>query len=205
MIRINLLPVRDQVKKEGKRQMFSVAVLSVGLTAAAIAYLWVSQINEIAQMAAQIQSHQDEIKRLQVDTKDVDKYKAEKELLQRRLNIIQTLQQAKTGPVRVLDQLSLSIPGKLWLTALKEKDGLMELKGIAMDNPTIANFMTNLEKTGVINNVELVISQQLERKEWKLKEFTVTCRVQYANPQKEVSGAPPLKESPGKPPQKPAI
>jgi type IV pilus assembly protein PilN len=81
--------------------------------------------------------------------------------------------------VRVLDDLAMSLPGKLWLTSLKEKDGKMELKGIAMDNPTIAQFMTNLEKTGVIKNVELVVSQQLERKDLKLKEFTLTCQVLY--------------------------
>jgi hypothetical protein len=40
--------------------------------------------------------------------------------------------------------------------------------------------MTNLEKTGVIKNVELVVSQQLERKDLKLKEFIVTCQVLYA-------------------------
>jgi len=96
------------------------------------------------------------------------------------LSIIQALQRAKTGPVRVLDELSIALPGKLWLVSLKEKEGKMEIKGIAMDNPTIAQFMTNLEKTGVIRNVELVVSQQLERKEMKLKEFTLTCQVLYS-------------------------
>jgi Tfp pilus assembly protein PilN len=57
----------------------------------------------------------------------------------------------------------------------------MEIKGIAMDNQDIAKFMTNLEKSGVIRNVELVVSQQLERKELKLMEFTLTCQVDYAN------------------------
>jgi Tfp pilus assembly protein PilN len=57
----------------------------------------------------------------------------------------------------------------------------MEIKGIAFDNQDIAKFMTNLESYGVIKNVELVISQQLERKELKLKEFTLTCQVNYAS------------------------
>jgi len=57
----------------------------------------------------------------------------------------------------------------------------MELKGLAFDNPTIANFMINLEKSGVIKNVELIISQQLERKDVKLKEFTLTCNVLYGS------------------------
>lgn len=179
MIRINLLPVRAIKKKESTRQMFSVLLLSIGLLLVIIVFFHLSQLREINRMNARIAAYNEEISRLRVETKDVNKFKMEKEDLQRRLNKIYDLQRAKTGPVRVLDELAMSLPGKLWLTSLKEKDGKMELKGIAMDNPTIAQFMTNLEKTGVIQNVELVVSQQLERKELKLKEFTLTCQVLY--------------------------
>ncbi len=67
------------------------------------------------------------------------------------------------------------------ISLLKEKEGKMEIKGIAMDNPTIAQFMTNLEKSGVIKNIELVVSQQVEKKDLKLKEFTLTCQVHYGS------------------------
>ncbi len=180
MIHINLLPVRALKKKETTRQMFSTLFLSIGLLLIIIVFFHLSLTREISRMDAQIAAYNEEIKRLKMDTKDVSKFKAEKEDLQRRLNIIHTLERAKTGPLRVLDELAIALPGKLWLTSLKEKDGKMELKGIAMDNPTIAQFMTNLEKTGVIKNVELVVSQQLERKDLKLKEFTLTCQVLYA-------------------------
>jgi type IV pilus assembly protein PilN len=181
MIRINLLPVREKRKKESARKMFSILFLTLGLTALILAVFHFSLSNQINDVQRQMTAYSEEIKRLQIDTKDVDKFKAEKEDLQRRLNIIYTLQRAKTGPVRVLDELVTALPGKLWLTSLREKNGKMEIKGIAMDNQDIAKFMTNLEKAGVIRNVELVISQQLERKEWKLKEFTLTCQVNYAN------------------------
>lgn len=179
MIHINLLPVRALKKKESARQMVSILLLSIGLLIIVLVFFHLSLFREISRMDVQIAAYNGEIKRLKMDTKDVSKFKAEKEDLQRRLNIIHTLQQGKTGPVRVLDELAMALPGKLWLTSLKEKDGKMELKGVAMDNPTIAQFMTNLEKTGVIKNVELIISQQLERKDLKLKEFTLTCQVLY--------------------------
>lgn len=181
MIRINLLPVREKKKKESTRKMFSILVLSLALVGVALVFVHLSLSSQISQVQRQITDYNEEIKRLKVDTKDVDKFKAEKEDLQRRLNIIYTLQRAKTGPVRVLDDLSVALPGKLWLTAVREKNGKMEIKGIAFDNQDIANFMTNLEKSGVIKNVELVIAQQLEKKELKLKEFTLTCQVNYAS------------------------
>ncbi len=181
MIRINLLPVRETKKKKTTRQMFSILALSLGLVALILVFTHLSLSSQINQVQAQIVGYNEEIKRLKIDTKDVDKFKAEKEDLQRRLNIIYALQRAKTGPVRVLDDLSMALPGKLWLTSLREKGGKMEIKGIAFDNQDIAKFMTNLESYGVIKNVELVISQQLEKKEMKLKEFTLTCQVNYAS------------------------
>lgn len=181
MIRINLLPVRALKKKETTRQMLSVFFLSVGCVVLITLFFHISLSSRLNKVEAQITVYNEEIKQLKIDTKDVNKFKAEKEDLQKRLNIIYTLQRAKTGPVRVLDDMATSLPGRLWLTSLKEKDGKMELKGIALDNPTIAKFMINLEKSGVIKNVELIISQQLERKDVKLKEFTLTYNVQYGS------------------------
>jgi type IV pilus assembly protein PilN len=181
MIRINLLPIREKRKKESTRRMLSVLFLSLGLTAVVLISFHLSLSSQISDVQRRIKDYQEEIKRLKIDTKDVDKFKAEKEDLQRRLHIIYTLQRAKTGPVRVLDELATALPGKLWLTSVKEKNGKMEIKGIAFDNQDIARFMTNLEKSGVITKVELVISQQVEKKELKLKEFTLTCQVNYAS------------------------
>jgi type IV pilus assembly protein PilN len=181
MIRINLLPVREKKKKESTRKMLSILVLALVLTAGVLYLFHLSLTSQIDKAEAQIKAYNEEIQRLKVSTKDVDKFKADKENLQRRLNYIYELQRAKLGPVRVLDDLVASLPSKLWLTSLREKGGKMEIRGVAFDNQDIANYMTNLEKSGVIRNVELVISQQLERRQLKLKEFTLTCQVNYAS------------------------
>ncbi len=181
MIRINLLPVREKKKKESTRKTVSVMILSLGLAVVILIFFHLSLSSQVHEVESKISEYGKEINQLKIDTKDVDKFKAEKEDLQRRLNIIYTLQRAKMGPVRVLDELTVCLPGKLWLTSLKEKGGKMEIKGVAFDNQDIAKFMTNLEKSGVIKNVELVVSQQLEKKELKLKEFTLTCQVNYAS------------------------
>ncbi len=178
MIRINLLPHRKG-REDVITRMLVIAGISLGAVAVAIVFAHLSLSSKVSHVEKQISAYNEEIQKLRLDTKDVNKFKAEKEDLQRRLNIIYTLQRAKTGPVRVLDELAKTLPGKLWLVSLREKDGKMEIKGVATDNPTIAQFMTALEKTGVISTVELVVSQQLEKKDVKLKEFTLTCQVHY--------------------------
>ncbi len=179
MIRINLLRSREEEKtsKVSKRILGLLACLVSLAVVMGGAHYYIS--SEIGKVQAQNDAYREEINRLEVFTRDVNKFKAESADLQRRLNVIDALKRAQTGPVRVLDELSMAVPGKLWLTSLKEKDGKMEIKGMAFDNQNIAQFMTNLEKTGVIKNVELVVAQQWERKEVKLKEFTLTCQVTY--------------------------
>ena len=113
MIRINLLAVRAIKKKESTRQMFSVLLLSIGLLVGIIVFFHLSQLREISAMDAQIAAYNEESRRLRLDTKDINKHKAEKEDYQRRLNKIHDLQRAKTGPVRVLDELAIALPGKL--------------------------------------------------------------------------------------------
>ncbi|MDH4265888.1 MAG: hypothetical protein OEW45_09650, partial [Deltaproteobacteria bacterium] len=103
MIRINLLPVRALKKKETTRQMLSVFFLSVGGVVLITLFFHISITSRLNKVEDQITVYNEEIKQLKIDTKDVNKFKAEKEDLQRRLNIIYTLQRAKTGPVRVLD------------------------------------------------------------------------------------------------------
>ena len=181
MIRINLLPVREKKKKETTRKALWISGLALLLGGLVLAGLYLHTYDKIRTVQKDIEEKQAAIQRLQIETKDVEKYKAEKEELERRLNIIETLQRAKTGPARVLDDLVTSLPGKLWLTGLREKGGKMEIKGVAFDNQDIAQYMTRLEKSGVIKNVELVVSQQLEKKDIKLKEFTLTCQVSYAS------------------------
>jgi type IV pilus assembly protein PilN len=187
MIRINLLPVREKRKKETTKQMFFVLAGCLLGVVAVILVFQMSLAAKIKGVEKQIASYKEEIKRLQIDTRDVNKFKAEKEDLQKRLNVIYALQRAKTGPVRVLDELAMSLPKRLWLTSLREKAGKMEIKGIAFDNPTVARFMTDLERAGVIKNVELVVSQQVEKNKIKLKEFTLTCEVNYGSSPSEPS------------------
>ncbi|MCK7509133.1 MAG: PilN domain-containing protein [Desulfobacterales bacterium] len=70
-----------------------------------------------------------EIKRLTVEAGEIEKFKQQKQELERKLDVIQDLNAKKTGPVEVLDELSLIIPEKAWLTSLSNKGDNMVLEG----------------------------------------------------------------------------
>ena len=96
-----------------------------------------------------------------------------------KLAVIKDLEMKKTGPVHLLEEISKAVPrDKLWLSALKESKGILELKGTAMDNETVALFMTNLEKSDYIQAVELQSTRMRNLPEYKLNvsDFVLECK-----------------------------
>jgi S1-C subfamily serine protease len=107
----------------------------------------------------------------------------------KKMDIIVKLEANRTGPVRFMDALTgLVISDKMWLTSLNESKGDMKLAGVATDNKTIADFMTNLEGSPYFSNVDLIASKQTKMGEKQtFKKFTITCRVSDKPLQKRAS------------------
>jgi type IV pilus assembly protein PilN len=105
--------------------------------------------------------------------------------------VIKELERNKTGPVRLLDEIAMAVPkDKLWLTSLKESGGMLTLTGTAMDNETVALFMTNLEQSEHVSTVDLQSSRLRNLPEYRLNvsDFVLECRT-YAF--KEKTTEPP--------------
>jgi type IV pilus assembly protein PilN len=119
-----------------------------------------------------------EEKRLQKRVGEVKQLEREKAELQDKLGKIELLEAKRTGPVRIMDEISDRIPPqKAWLVNLVQKNNQLTLKGVAIDNETIALFMGNLEDSEFLRKVELVRSAQEIRNEIRLKSFSITCEI----------------------------
>jgi len=177
MIRINLLPVREDRKKEGARQSISIGILSLVLLVLVLGYIQINASRKINTLNSEIKSTEDEITRLNKVVGDVEEYKKRKKELQEKIKVIGMLNRKKTGPVHMLDELSKNTPGKLWITSLQEIDLKLTLSGIALDNETIASFMRNMERSTYFSDIEIIQSQQEIQEGLRLKRFDITCRV----------------------------
>jgi len=202
MIKINLLPARAAKKKENIRQQISIASLS--LVFALIAWGWYqfALVNKVSHADEEIASINKEKDAMKVQADELKRFKDKKDVFEKKFNIIKSLRAGKSGPIHLLDDLSRSIPGFLWLNSFaqkeKEKAGEMEIKGKAFSNEAIAQFMENLEKSPYFANVNLQVSQQTEQKKAgkgapgknpELRDFTITC--QFETPKEEKpKGAP---------------
>jgi len=187
MININLLPVRAARKKENVRRQVSVFFLGIIFTLCVIVYITISMNSKISEINRNIETTQAELKRYEAKAKEASKIKKALNKLEEKMDIIVKLEANRTGPVRFMAALTdLVIADKMWLTSLTESKGSMKLAGMATDNNTIADFMTNLERSRYFSSVDLVSSKQTKSgAKQTLKQFTITCRVSTEEPTKE--------------------
>jgi len=187
MIRVNLLPVRAARKRENIRRQVSVFALCIVFTVSAMAYLAVSMTGTISDLTAKIEAAQRDLKGYQTAANRVKEIKSELQKLREKTDIIAKLEENRTGPVQIMDALtSLVVAERMWLTSLTEAGGKMNLAGVAMDNKTIADFMTRLENSPYFKVVDLISSKQIKlQKDKKFKQFTMTCQLSSRGPKKE--------------------
>jgi type IV pilus assembly protein PilN len=172
MIRINL--VRGKRKKRRELSVGSLWIAFPLVVLAGTLYFHTTVTGKISRLDAGIVKANAEIVRLKKEIGEVEKFKARKVELQKKVDIISNLQKGRTGPVRYFEALSAAIPEKCWIDTLGVKDGNVTLSGVALNNYTIANFMTALGQTGRFRDVVLGAAEQATVAGVKLVKFNLT-------------------------------
>jgi type IV pilus assembly protein PilN len=130
------------------------------------------------ELTDKIQVAQKNLAKYQAEEREVKKIRAELQKLKDKMNVIAQLEANRSGPVRIMDALThLVIRDKMWLKTLKKSTGEMRLEGVAIDNKTVADFMTRLERSPLFGVVNLIASKQITQGNKKFKEFTITCQL----------------------------
>jgi len=143
VILINLLPHREERRKQRKRAFF------VGLGAAALggvvaAGVWYAVLQ---QMTAAQQSRNaflsGEIKRLESQIKDIADLKSEIESLKARQKAVEDLQTNRNVPVYLLDELVRFTPEGIYFTSVKQAGDNVTVTGVAQTNERVSEFLRN--------------------------------------------------------------
>lgn len=109
--------------------------------------------------------------------KEINSIKQKLAMLNKKMDIIKGLNQRRKEPILLLDAMTrLVVDKKMWLTKLESKANIVQLSGIALDNRTVADFMTRLEHSSLFSNVNLnMLRQSPPFQGVILKDFEITC------------------------------
>lgn len=190
MIKINLLPKgREAKKKEGIREQIVVLVTAVVILFLLIGVLHSRIKGQITSTQKMIIETKAEITRLDNLIKEVNDIEVKRKNLQDKLTVIENLEKGRVGSVMFMDKMSQMIPEKLWLTALTESQGRVNLNGYAIDNQTVAKFIDNLEKSDVFHEVIFGSSNQIMYEKYKMVNFNLSLKASL--PGMGIEFAPP--------------
>ena len=145
MIHINLLPIRQEKKREVGRQFLVVVGGALFVTLLGNYFWYDGLASEEKKNQQRISSTQARIAELEKVIGEVDKINARKQDVQAKLAILSDLRKQRTGPVRMLDALATAIPKRVWLTAFDEKANAVKMSGKASSHEDVAEFMRGLQ------------------------------------------------------------
>ncbi|WMS86453.1 PilN domain-containing protein [Pleionea litopenaei] len=152
MARINLLPWREELRKEKQRQFLSILglVLVLGVV---VVFSYKSTVG------LQISGQQDrnrflnqEIAKLDLQIKEIEKLEEERQRLIERMNMITTLQQSRPKVVRIFDELVRAIPEGLNLKSIERKQAKLIVIGSAESAQRVTAFMRKIEESPWLQN-----------------------------------------------------
>jgi len=189
MLEINLLPVREARRKADIRQQLMQLMLVLLLTAGAIGF-WHSRVaEEISSSEIRVSQMQNDIKQFKPQLDQVAAFKVKKARLEKKIDVIEGLDRARSGPVHVLAELASRTPERLWLTGLDSKAGEIRIEGRSLDNELVALFLRKLGESKYFAKVDLDSTQIVDGRDG-LKVMKFNMRAQLVNPD-AAAPAPP--------------
>ena len=157
MPRINLLPWRDEERKERKLKFL------VSLGAAAIAALAVTGIgymmmdSMISAQETRNQRLKDQIAELDKQIEKINSLEADKARFIARMEVIEKLQRSRPEIVHIFDEIAKQLPDGVYLTAISQNGTRFKFEGVAQSSTRVSAFMRNIDGSSYLKNPELDI------------------------------------------------
>ncbi len=157
MPHINLLPWREEQRRERQRTFINIAV---GAAVVTVGIVILAHININAMIQGQESRNsflQDQITRVDEEIKEIESLEKEKEALLARMKIIQELQSSRSEVVHLFDEIARAIPQQVYLLELSRKGRQVSLEGVADSNDDVSAFMRNLNASAWFTNPRLLV------------------------------------------------
>ena len=155
MARINLLPWREELREERKKQFLTVLLVTLVVAGATIFLLDMQVNGAINYQQSRNEFLKKEIASLDKRIVEIKELKKKREELLERMKVIQDLQGNRPIIVRVFDELVKSVPDGVFFTSLEMKKNQLLVNGFAESNNRVSNLMRDFDDSDWFMNPNL--------------------------------------------------
>lgn len=174
MIRINLLPHREERRKALRQQFYALAGL-VALLAGFIWFVGFSLIDAMIERQAQKNNFlKSEIAVLDKQIEEIKKLKEQTDSLLQRKQVIEALQANRTETVHLFNELANHLPSGVYLKSIKQEGQKVILIGYAQSNARVSTLMHNLDESPILESPVLIEIKSTQVGKRRMSEFSMS-------------------------------
>jgi type IV pilus assembly protein PilN len=172
VIRINLLPHREERRKERQRQ-FLIMLAATALAGGATWYLGSQYFDQrISSQESRNAILKTEMVKLDKQIEDIKRLKEQTSALLARKQVVEALQTNRSEGVKLIDQIG-KIPEGVYLKNIKQAGSKVNIVGYAQSNARVSALMRDLEVSPVLRTPELVEIKAANLNNQRTNEFTL--------------------------------
>lgn len=173
MAHINLLPWREELRKQRQQEFGVMAALGAVFALAVVGLAHVQMEGRIDAQQGRNGFLQSQIKVLDKKIAEIKDLEKTKTGLLARMNIIQELQSSRPESVHLMDQLVHTLPDGVHVTSIKQQEGALTLSGIAQSNARVSAYMRNIEASSWMARPKLDLIQTQQEDQRRVAKFTL--------------------------------
>ena len=181
MARINLLPWREEARRERQRQFMYSLVGTLVLGAIIVLIVGVVFDQKISDQESRNQRIQTEITRLEQRIQRISQLEETRARLVARKQIIESLQASRSLTVELLDKLAKTIPAGVTLTNVRQQGMNLTLLGTSASNAMVSEYLQNLENMDLFLSPELIYVRVFQRAASRVERYEFSIRVRLDN------------------------
>jgi len=176
MIRINLLPHRE-LKRAARRRQFNFMLVAALASAIGVAVLGQTLISaRQANQETRNRYLEQEIAKLDIQIGEIKKIREQTQALLERKQVVETLQSNRTEVVHLFDEMIRQLPEGLYLKAIKQSGGRVQLQGYTQSSARVSSLMRNLDASPWFEDPKLVEIKAATVNNLRANEFNLSVK-----------------------------
>jgi len=184
MAHINLLPWRERLREERRREFLTIMVGFIIIAGGLIFLVDRYFTGEINMQQARNDFIRAEIALLDAQVAEINQLRQQKEDIRARMNVITDLQGTRPVIVRIFDEMVRTLPEGVFYEEVQRTDNVIAVEGIAESYARITELMRNLDDSEWFEATDLSEFSVIESAETAMSasiSFSLTLNIELPN------------------------
>ncbi len=174
--RINLLPWREELRQEQKKQFVMMAVMTCVLAVAIVGLIHFQMQSKIDYQDSRNRFMSKEIAKVDEEIKEISELQKVRRSLVERMEVIQDLQGSRPSIVHLFTEIVSTVPNGVYLESLVQTGSNLEVNGEAESNARVSTYMRNLQSSAWLKDPNLTVIEIEDKTVNRISTFTLTVK-----------------------------